>query len=70
MEALWRGAINTFRNANVNRRNLNFTVFKAKNNAIRLAQDCKIARGSSHEPGIHKYSDDASGDACKLPAGL
>jgi hypothetical protein len=28
MEALWRGAINTFRNANVHRQNLNFRVFK------------------------------------------
>jgi hypothetical protein len=42
MEALWRGAINTFRNANANRRSLNFMVFEAKNNGIRLAS--KIAR--------------------------
>jgi hypothetical protein len=40
MEALWRGAINTLRNANG--RSLNFMVFEAKNNAIRLAS--KIAR--------------------------
>jgi len=42
MEALWRGAISMLRNANVNRRGLNFMVFKARNNAIRLAS--KIAR--------------------------
>ena len=42
MEALWLGAISTLRNANVNRRGLNFMVFKARNNAIRLAS--KIAR--------------------------
>src|SRR6266478_3131553 len=39
MEGLWRGAINTSRNA---RRSVNFMVFEPKNNAIRLAN--KIAR--------------------------
>ena len=42
MEALWRGAINTFCDGDVNRRSLNLMVFKARNNAIRLAS--KIAR--------------------------
>src|SRR5882724_7156128 len=42
MEALWRDAINTFRDANANRRSLKFMVFEARNNVIRLAS--KIPR--------------------------
>src|SRR6266478_943407 len=42
MEALWRDALNTFREANANRRSLKFMVFEARNNAIRLAS--KIRR--------------------------
>ena len=60
MEALWRGAINTFRNADVNRRNLNFTVFKARNNAIDLR-----ARFAPHLDAGFEFLYDLNFDAAQ-----
>jgi hypothetical protein len=69
MEVLWRGGINTSREPLTRTDGAKFHgARRIKQFDSTCEQDCKVARGSTYDPGIHRHSDEAIGNAWKLPA--
>ena len=69
MEVLWRGGINTSREPLTRIDGAKFHgARRIEQFDSTCEQDCKVARRSTYDPGIHRHSDEAIGNAWKLPA--